>query len=332
MRRVLTGMLIAVLWAAMAPGSAAGVTTWHELSGRVVDAGGQPLAGATITVYGYSDFFPHGPIEYVVGSTSTDTDGHYEFVYHSAAELDVVAAKLYYEPRTPWGHDSVSEDAAHLQVLDHDVVLPDAVLPGDGSTMPQLHVVSGALTVTGTLAPGGFLSANEPLLDHFAQSRTIDWRRDGAPVGDGSPHYSVTNADAGHTLTLTWTAERDWYADLVLTAGPLVVPAQPGGGPSAPPPPASSTVSLTATAHHVVRRGHAVVVRLLLDGSGVGGTASVVTADGRVLGEVALVPGVPASVRLAPMRPGRHVLAARYVADNDVATDSSPFVVRVRRR
>lgn len=87
----------------------------------------------------------------------------------------------------------------------------------------KFFLSSPAPTIDGHPVLGSTLRALLGGWNPSAIHAALQWRRDGQPIGAGA-FYTVTEADLGHTVTVTVTGSYNGYHDAVRVSAPLAVP------------------------------------------------------------------------------------------------------------
>jgi len=168
-------------------------------------------------------------------------------------------------------------------------------------------VITGQARVGRTISTtGGTWSVDDPTLAY-------QWNREGVPIeGATAASYRLVGADAGASITVTVTASRDGYTNGVATSSEFEV--------------RKVSSSTTASATRVIVFGNQpVTYSVQVRGeSGVIPTGEVAIYDGsRKLTTVTIDAQGRATVPIAGLGRGLHILTARYLGDDQVTPSIS---------
>jgi hypothetical protein len=203
--------------------------------------------------------------------------------------------------------------------------LPEGIVIGDADGQPF------AVRKGGVFEFQFPVTATRPLIGPGTRAPECQQRRDGngpCPVAESGDHLQVAFTVFGHGGDKRQVTP---YVPLFAAAVPTVpgpgTPPTAGPSPVVPAGPAAKAVSRTTATLVKARRP---AVRVGVDGAATG-TVELFDRGRRIA--TSTLNGGTARVALPRLRPGRHVLVARYLGSETVAASASaPLKVRVVRR
>ncbi|GGU21611.1 carboxypeptidase regulatory-like domain-containing protein [Nocardioides albus] len=192
-----------------------------RVEGQVTYADGSPVAWGEVQVQQFYDYDFGGSWE-TVTYEFTDDDGRYQTRALDAGTYRV-AIDLWDDVHLPAYSEEFTVRADDSGAVTHDLVVE--------KKQPPVITAVTAPVVSGDALVGKQLTATAGEWDVTDVSVHYQWLRDGEPVeGAIEATYAITEADAGHRLSVQVTAEKDGYlsatadseATDVVSHGPLV--------------------------------------------------------------------------------------------------------------
>ncbi len=152
---------------------------------------------------------------------------------------------------TAWGYNDDGETDVPTSLADRTVT---AIAAGGYHSLAIYRAtvaaaVTGVPTVTGTASVGKTLTGDdaEMTTDPAGATRTHQWLRDDAPISDATATtYTLTNDDAGHSISFQVGATADGYDDATPVTSEAVGPVD-GGQTTLPAPSISGTPVVDGT-------------------------------------------------------------------------------------
>jgi len=158
--------------------------------------------------------------EYTIKGLAPDTytihfDGTYRYVDGDYI-YDDFADEYYNNQRNPYAAEPVSVTVANVSGI-------NAVM--DLQVGNRDFWVTPTPTVTGTAAPGQTLTAVKGTWEPYAQTIAYQWLRDGTTIsGATASTFAVSQADAGHEISVSVTGSTPGFTSVTKTSLASVVP------------------------------------------------------------------------------------------------------------